>query len=105
MDILTTARKFSQSPSQCSDSEIAALATVDFLAHPLALQLIAVGNSHKTKMAGLQAEIRRAHFERVNWDSLVQNPFATEDEIKATPTPSDMAALPQSDLAAMVFGV
>ena len=104
MDILSTARKFSANPSQCSDAEIAALAQDFHLAHPQALQLIAVGNSHPTKWQGLVSEIKRAHFERTHMDTLVQNPFATEDEIKATPAPSPLATMPQDEIGKLVFG-
>lgn len=105
MDIIEIAKKFSANPSACTAEEIALLARDFHDAHPQAHLLFPIGNAHpRGRWDGLRAEIKRAHFERQNFEALAKNPFATEAEIKAMPQPSDLANLSQAELGRLIFG-
>lgn len=103
-DIPTLAKKFAANPASLTDAEIAALAAGFDLAHPDAAQLIEIANGSPQKWHGLRGAIARADWERKNFEQLTQNPFASRAEIEATPKPSELGALPQAELAKMIFG-
>ena len=103
MNLIDIAQRFSQCPDLCTNEEIAALAAGFNLAHPDAMTLIQIANQHTTKWEGLVKEIRQKHFERVNFEALSKNPYASQDEIEAMPQPGELANLPQSEIAALVF--
>ena len=105
MELLDLLTKFITTPAACTEGELQRLATEVNLAHPDALALIEAGNSYPRKWSGLLSDIQRATWERQNFAALSKEPWATPEALEAQAAPSELADLPQSEIAKLVFGV